>query len=172
MPLESMLLSSFQYPAPRPPAPHSAHCAQTVFPAQAVITPTNAHPRSYIGHMTPLALFGGIALGIVIGIVSGVVGIGGGALLVPALLYGYGMSQIKAQGTSLATLLLPIGFFAFWPYYKAGHVNFKLAMLISAGFIIGGWLGGSFAQHLSAVILRRCFAGLLLVLAVKLLLTK
>jgi uncharacterized membrane protein YfcA len=122
--------------------------------------------------MTPLAIFAGLMLGVGIGLVSGVVGIGGGALLVPALVYGYGMTQIKAQGTSLATLLLPIGFFAFWPYYKAGHVELKLAILIAVGFIAGGWFGGSFAQHLSPLVLRRCFAALLIVLALKLVLTK
>jgi uncharacterized membrane protein YfcA len=122
--------------------------------------------------MTTLGIFAGLLLGVGIGVISGVVGIGGGALLVPALIYGYGMSQIKAQGTSLATLLLPIGFFAFWPYYKAGPVDLKLAMLIAVGFILGGWMGGIGAQHLSPVVLRRLFAALLIVLAVKLVLTK
>jgi uncharacterized membrane protein YfcA len=118
--------------------------------------------------MTPFAILGGLALGTVIGIISGLVGIGGGALLIPALIYFYGMSQIKAQGTSLATLLLPIGFFAFWTYYKAGHADLKLALLVAAGFAIGGWVGGAWAQHLPAIVLRRGFAVLLVIIAAKL----
>jgi uncharacterized membrane protein YfcA len=118
--------------------------------------------------MTPIAILGGLFLGIVIGAISGLVGIGGGALLIPALIYFYGMTQIKAQGTSLATLLLPIGFFAFWTYYKAGHADLKLALLIAVGFAIGGWVGGAWAQHLPAIVLRRAFAVLLVIIAAKL----
>ncbi|HVG26570.1 MAG TPA: sulfite exporter TauE/SafE family protein [Acidobacteriaceae bacterium] len=101
------------------------------------------------------------------GVALGLVGIGGGALLIPALAFFYGMSQIRAQGTSLATLLLPIGFFAFWTYYKAGHVDFRLALWIALGFAAGGWVGGVWAQHLPATVLKRGFAALLVVLAVK-----
>ena len=117
--------------------------------------------------MTPLMLAGILAVGIIVGIVSGLIGIGGGAFLIPALVYFYGMSQIKAQGTSLATLLLPIGIFAFWTYYKAGHVDFRMAMILAVGFAIGGWLGGMWAQHLHAIVLRRGFAALLVLLAIK-----
>jgi uncharacterized membrane protein YfcA len=122
--------------------------------------------------MSTLAVTAALALGIVIGIVSGLIGIGGGAFLVPALVFLYGMSQIKAQGTSVATLLLPIGIFAFWTYYKAGHVDLKLAMLIAVGFAVGGWVGGLWAQHLSAIVLRRSFAALMIILALKLAFTK
>ncbi|WP_263382076.1 sulfite exporter TauE/SafE family protein [Granulicella arctica] len=122
--------------------------------------------------MTPIAIAGGLALGIVIGGISGLIGIGGGAFLIPALIYFYGMSQIRAQGTSLATLLLPIGAFAFWTYYKAGHVDLKLAMLVAVGFTVGGWLGGMWAQHLSAIVLRRGFAVLLVLLAARLVFTR
>lgn len=107
-------------------------------------------------------------LGLVIGGISGLIGVGGGAFLIPALIYFYGMTQLKAQGTSLATLLLPIGIFAFWTYYKADHVDRKLALLISVGFAAGGWLGGMWAQHLSEGVLRKSFAGLLVLLAAKL----
>ena len=117
--------------------------------------------------MSTAAIAGGLALGILVGIISGLIGIGGGAFLIPALVYFYGMSQIKAQGTSVATLLLPIGVFAFWTYYKAGHVDLKLAMLIAVGFAAGGWLGGMWAQHLSENVLRKGFAILLVMLAAK-----
>lgn len=120
--------------------------------------------------MSPIMIAGALALGLSIGGISGLIGIGGGAFLIPALIYFYGMSQLNAQGTSLTTLLLPIGIFAFWTYYKAGHVNFKLAMFISLGFAIGGWLGGMWAQHLSENLLRKGFAALLVLLAVQLVL--
>ena len=118
--------------------------------------------------MSTLAIAGGLGLGLVIGVISGMIGIGGGAFLIPALIFFYGMSQKTAQGTSVATLLLPIGVFAFWTYYKAGHVNVMLALLIAIGFAFGGWVGGLWAQHLSDVVLRRGFAVLLVLLAVKL----
>jgi uncharacterized membrane protein YfcA len=116
-----------------------------------------------------LATIGGLLLGVIIGIISGLVGIGGGALLIPVLVLGYGMTQHKAQGTSLATLLLPIGIFAFWKYYKAGEVDLKLALLVAVGFALGGWLGGTWAVHLSDLTLRRSFAVLLIVIAVRML---
>ena len=117
--------------------------------------------------MSGLAIAGGLVVGVLIGAISGLIGIGGGAFLIPALMYFYGMSQIKAQGTSVATLLFPIGIFAFWTYYRAGHVDFKLAMLIALGFAAGGWFGGMWAQHLSENILRKGFAILLVMLAAK-----
>lgn len=122
--------------------------------------------------MSTAAIAGGLALGVIIGVVSGLIGIGGGAFLIPALMFFYGMTQVKAQGTSIATLLLPIGVFAFWSYYKAGHVDFKLAMLIGFGFSAGGWLGGMWAQHLSENVLRRGFAVLLVLLAARMFLTR
>jgi uncharacterized membrane protein YfcA len=116
-----------------------------------------------------LGTLGGLLLGIVIGIISGLVGIGGGALLIPALVLGYGMTQHKAQGTSLAMMLAPIGILAFWKYYKAGDVDVRLAILVAIGFAVGGYLGGSWAVHLSDVALRRGFAVLLIVIAVRML---
>ncbi len=118
--------------------------------------------------MSAIGILGASLLGIAVGIISGLIGIGGGAFLIPALLYFYGMSQIQAQGTSLATLLLPIGIFAFWPYYKAGHVDLRLAVLIAVGFAAGGWMGGIWAQHLPDALLRRGFAVLLTIIAAKL----
>jgi uncharacterized membrane protein YfcA len=120
------------------------------------------------GGTRPLMLTLGFLIGIMVGIISGLVGIGGGALLIPALIYFYKMTQHKAQGTSLAVLLLPIGFFAFWEYYKAGNVDLKLAVLIAVGFAVGAYFGGAWAQHLSEGLLRKGFAVLLLLLAARL----
>ena len=118
--------------------------------------------------MTTLPTIGALILGAIIGVISGLIGIGGGAFLIPALVYFYGMSQLTAQGTSLATLLLPIGIFAVWTYYKAGHVDIRIATLVAIGFAVGGWFGGRYAQHIPDIILRRSFAALLVLIAAKL----
>ena len=118
--------------------------------------------------MNVLWMLGGLALGIAVGGVSGLIGLGGGVLLIPALTFFYGMTQKRAQGTSIATLLLPVGILAFWSYYKQGHADLKLALFIAVGFTIGGWFGGQYAQHFSDTALRRGFAVLLVALAVKL----
>lgn len=110
-----------------------------------------------------------LILGVTVGAISGVVGIGGGLFLVPGLIYLYGMSQHKAQGTSLGALLAPIGLLAFWEYWKTGNVDGRAAGLIAVGFLVGGWFGGSVAQHLPEVALRRGFAALLIVVGVKML---
>lgn len=120
--------------------------------------------------MPPLTIAGGLLLGIAVGAVSGLFGLGGGAILIPALMLFYGMSQKLAQGTSLATLLLPIGAFAFYEYYKAGEANLKLATLLAIGFVLGGYLGGRWAQQLPELYLRRGFAVLLIFIAVRMLL--
>ncbi len=113
-----------------------------------------------------------LALGVLIGTVSGLIGLGGAIFLIPILVYGYGMDQKTAQGTSIATLLLPIGALAFWKYYSAGHVDIKLAALLALGFFIGGYFGGSLAQLATSLQLRRVFAVCLAGMAVKMFLQK
>ena len=110
-----------------------------------------------------------LLLGISVGVLSGIVGIGGGIMIVPALVYLFHMSQHKAQGTSLGALLAPIGALAFWEYYKAGNVDVKAAFLIAFGFLIGGYFGGLWAQRLPDIILQRSFGALLLLIGIKLL---
>lgn len=112
-----------------------------------------------------------LLLGVTVGVFSGIVGIGGGVLLVPALIYLFHQSQHQAQGTSLGALLAPIGALAFLAYYRAGNVNVKAALLIALGFMIGGYFGGVFAQHLSETLLRRVFAVVLLGLGLQMLLS-
>jgi uncharacterized membrane protein YfcA len=110
-----------------------------------------------------------LLLGLVVGMLSGVVGIGGGILIVPALVYLFHMSQHKAQGTSLGALLAPIGALAFWEYYKAGNTDIKAAFLIALGFLVGGYFGGLWAQHLPEVALRRIFGTLITIIGIRLL---
>ena len=113
-----------------------------------------------------------LAIGIGIGIISGLIGLGGGVFLIPILVYGYGMDQHRAQGTSVATLLLPIGALAFWKYYGAGNVDIKIATLMAIGFFAGGYFGGSWAQALPTLLLRRIFAACLMAIAIKMFLQK
>ena len=93
---------------------------------------------------------------------------GGGILIIPALVYLFHMSQHKAQGTSLGTLLLPIGALAFWEYYKAGNADIKAAALIALGFFIGGYFGGLWAQRLPEAALQRIFGALLVIIRIRL----
>ena len=115
---------------------------------------------------------GPLVIGVMIGVISGAIGLGGAIFLIPVLVYGYGLDQESAQGTSLATLLLPIGSLAFWKYYQSGHVNLKLAALLAIGFFVGGYFGGTFAQVATALQLRRIFAVCLAGIAVKMFLQK
>jgi uncharacterized protein len=108
-----------------------------------------------------------IVAGIAIGIISGLVGIGGGALLTPILIYAYGMNQHKAQGTSLAMLLAPSGFLAFWRYYREGNADATLGIVVALGVLVGGYFGADWAQKLSELVLRRAFAAFLIVIAIK-----
>lgn len=103
-------------------------------------------------------LLGSTLIGLAAGILAGMVGVGGGIIIVPALVYFFGMDQHTAQGTSLAVLLPPTGLFAFLKYYQAGHVDLKVAALIVLGLLIGGWFGGGWAQQVSGPALRKSFA--------------
>ncbi len=113
-----------------------------------------------------------LLLGLTAGIISGLIGIGGGTIIVPALVFLFGFSQHLAQGTTLALLVPPIGFLAAWTYYKQGQVDLKVASFICMGFFFGGLLGAKFATKLSSVILERIFGVALLLIAVKMILAK
>ncbi|MEJ7587516.1 MAG: sulfite exporter TauE/SafE family protein [Ferruginibacter sp.] len=90
-----------------------------------------------------------IVIGIIAGMLSGLVGIGGGLVIVPALIYFLGMSQHSAQGTSLALILLPVGIFAVFSYYKQGHIDIKIVGLLAIGFVAGSYFGSRIALSLS-----------------------
>jgi uncharacterized membrane protein YfcA len=99
-----------------------------------------------------------LLVGLVVGMVSGVVGIGGGILFVPALVWLMGMDQHKAQGTSLGALLAPVGILAFLEYYRKGNADVRVAALLAVGFLVGGYFGATGAQHIPDLWLRRVFA--------------
>ncbi|MBV8207809.1 MAG: sulfite exporter TauE/SafE family protein [Acidobacteria bacterium] len=115
-----------------------------------------------------LRLIAGIALGIAVGVISGLIGVGGGIVLVPALIFAFKMDQHLAQGTSLAMLLPPTGMLAFLRYYRAGHADLKLGLFLALGVFVGGYFGGKWAQDISGLTLRRIFALVLVATAVKL----
>ena len=107
-----------------------------------------------------------ILVGLIGGTLSGLTGLGGGFIMVPLLIYLFGMSQHAAQGTSLAVLLPPLGLLAFLQYYRNGHVDVNVAILVAVGFFLGGWAGGSLAQVIPGPMLRKGFAVVLVAIAI------
>lgn len=99
-----------------------------------------------------------IGIGMVAGLLSGVFGIGGGVVIVPALIYLAGFTQHRATGTSLAVLLPPIGIAATWEYYRHGDVNVQAAMLIAGAVVLGSWVGALGANRMSGPYLRLAFS--------------
>ena len=113
-----------------------------------------------------------IAIGIVTGIMAGMLGIGGAIIMVPSLVFILGFSQQIAQGTSLAVMLPPIGALAAYNYWKAGQMNLKFALILAVCFIIGSYFGSKIALSLPEAALKKIFGILLLLVAVKMLLSK
>ena len=110
-----------------------------------------------------------IVIGLVAGILGGMVGVGGGIVIVPALIFFLGFSQKMAQGTSLGILLLPVGLLGVWQFYKQGYVDLRVVFIISAGFFAGSYLGSKLALSLSQETVKKVFAILLMVVALKML---
>ncbi|MFT5184633.1 MAG: putative membrane protein YfcA [Flavobacteriales bacterium] len=108
-----------------------------------------------------------IAIGICAGILSGFVGVGGGMVIVPALIYFLGLTQFQAQGTSLALMIPPIGILAVMNYYKAGNVNLNYALIIAITFIVGGYIGSKLALRMSENKVKLIFGVLMLYASVR-----
>jgi uncharacterized protein len=113
-----------------------------------------------------------ILLGLATGIFSGLIGLGGGIILVPALVFIFKLSQPQAQGTTLALMVPPIGLLAAWTYWKEGCVDLRIAALVAAGFFIGGLLGAKLATGVSTAVLERIFGVALLLISIKMILAK
>jgi uncharacterized membrane protein YfcA len=120
--------------------------------------------------MTSIFLY--LLLGLASGVISGLIGIGGGTIIVPVLVFLFGLSQHQAQGTTLALLVPPIGFLAAWTYYKDGYVDLKIASLICVGFFFGGLIGAKLATRLSGIVLERVFGIALLLISLKMIFAK
>jgi uncharacterized membrane protein YfcA len=99
-------------------------------------------------------------------------GIGGAIIMIPALVFFLGFSQQMAQGTSLAVMLPPVGILATYNYWKAGHVDMKVALILAATFIIGSYFGSKFALTIPQVTLKKIFGILLLLVAARMLFWK
>lgn len=99
-----------------------------------------------------------VLIGLTAGIFGGMVGLGGGVIMIPAMIFLLGMTQLEAQGTSLAIMLPPIGIFAAINYYKAGHIDWRYALIIAAAFTVGGYFGSKIALNIPADLVRKIFA--------------
>jgi uncharacterized membrane protein YfcA len=108
-----------------------------------------------------------LGIGLAAGVLSGMFGIGGGIIIVPALLLLAKMPPQGAAGTSLAVFLLPVGALGAWSYYKAGHVNVTASLLVALGLFVGAYFGARIGQAASPLLLKRSFAILLVLVAGK-----
>jgi len=106
-----------------------------------------------------------IIIGLSAGVLSGLIGVGGGIIMVPALIYVLGFSQQQAQGTSLGLLLLPVGILAVINYYNKGYIDFKVVLIMSIAFAVGGYFGSKWALNISQEALRKIFAVVLFFVA-------
>lgn len=110
-----------------------------------------------------------ILVGLLAGFLSGLIGVGGGIVIVPALIIFLGFSQKLAQGTSLGILLLPVGILAVIQYYKQGYLNLNYVAIVALAFVAGGYFGSRLALSLSDEKMKKIFAGILLILSIKML---
>jgi len=110
-----------------------------------------------------------VAIGLIAGILGGLLGIGGAVVIIPALILFLGYSQYEAQGTTLAMLLLPVSALAAFQYYRGGYVNVKAALIMGVMFFLGGYIGAKLAAYIPVDLLKRIFALMLIVIAIKLL---
>ena len=108
-----------------------------------------------------------VVIGVVAGVFGGLLGIGGGTVVVPALVYFFHMTQHRAQGTLLAAFLPPVALLAVMRYYKSGNVDLMAAGVIAVGLLVGGYFGAGLSLAIPEVMLKRIFGIFLLVLAVQ-----
>jgi uncharacterized membrane protein YfcA len=106
-----------------------------------------------------------LAIGLAAGLTSGLFGIGGGIIIVPALVLIANQSQSTATGTSLGALLLPVGALGAWQYYRAGHLNVTASLLLALGLFLGAYLGAKAGLSINPVTARKSFAVFLLLVA-------
>ena len=110
-----------------------------------------------------------VLIGVAAGILGGLVGVGGGIIIVPALIYFVGFSQHSAQGTSLGLIMFPVGILGVLQYYKSGHVDFKVVGILAIGFLIGSFFGSKLALSLPQETVKKIFAVLMIIIAIKML---
>lgn len=113
-----------------------------------------------------------LVIGLIAGMISGAIGIGGGVVIIPALIFLFGFSQHLAQGTTLALMIPPIGIFAAYIYYKQGFVDIPVAIFICLGFVIGGLIGAKFAISIPDIYLKKIFWFSMLLISLYMLISK
>jgi len=113
-----------------------------------------------------------ILIGVIAGGFSGFVGLGGGVIIVPALVFILGMSQHMAQGTTLAMMIPPIGILAVINYYKKGLVDMNSGVILALSFVIGGYFGSRLALSVSPEIIKKVFGVIIIALALKMMFSK
>jgi uncharacterized membrane protein YfcA len=110
-----------------------------------------------------------LLVGLFAGALSGFVGVGGGIIIVPAMIYFMNMNQLQAQGISLALLMLPVGVLGVMNYYKAGHIQFSYVLLMAVGFIVGNYFGSKYAMRVPEHKIKFFFSLLMLYVAIHML---
>jgi len=113
-----------------------------------------------------------LVIGFATGILSGLIGVGGGIIVTPILVFLFGFTQQQAQGTTLAMLVPPIGILAAWTYYKAGYADLRTAGLLCLGFFFGGLIGARIATGLPTATLQKIFGIALFLISLKMILGK
>lgn len=113
-----------------------------------------------------------LIIGLVAGVLSGMVGIGGGIVIVPALVYFLTYSQHQAQGTVLFMFLLPIGILGVFNYYNAGHIEFKTAFIMASTFFVGSYFGSKISIGIDQATLKKVFGVILFLVSLKMILGK
>jgi hypothetical protein len=109
-----------------------------------------------------------VAIGLVAGVLSGLFGVGGGILIIPALIFFAAFPTKVALGTSLGALLLPVGLLGAYEYYRNGNLNIQASLLIAIGLFLGAWAGAKLAHVIHAATLQRMFAVFIAIMAVRL----
>ena len=110
-----------------------------------------------------------LLIGLIAGVFSGMFGIGGGLVIVPALLYIMNLKELEAIGTSLAALIPPVGLLGAAEYYRNGHINVRYAALSALGLFVGAYFGAKIIMPLPPVLIRRIYAGFLFLIAARML---
>lgn len=113
-----------------------------------------------------------LLVGVAAGFASGMVGIGGGIVIVPALVYFLALSQHQAQGISIGMLLMPVGFLAAYNYYKQGNLNFTYSAIIGVTFVVGAYFGSKVSLKMDPALMKRIFGVFILLISLKMIFGK
>lgn len=111
-------------------------------------------------------------IGIFAGFASGLVGVGGGIIIVPGLVFFLGLTQHQAQGISIGMLMMPVGFLAAYNYYKTGNLNIGYSVLIGLTFLAGAFFGSKVALNFDQNLMKRIFGVFIMLIALKMIFGK